>query len=150
MTKDLPWPFVEVSDEEAFLAFFPDGNPTDSTPIGAAWLWWAALLQRKNYRAELRQLCVNPADWGDFEEVAKMLDGYSLLQVAEPSPEAPDEVAYAKFIRDVGASAKAVADSQFPVGYWLTVVTSPGFGAWRVWGISPSGYRPNLARIKAS
>ncbi|MEP7271788.1 MAG: cytochrome ubiquinol oxidase subunit I, partial [Acidobacteriota bacterium] len=41
IAPDAPIPLEIVADEDAMQAFFPDGDPTPETPLGAAFLWWS-------------------------------------------------------------------------------------------------------------
>lgn len=98
----LPAALEIVDADSAWAAFFPDGNPTPETPLGAAFLWWKALLERDIYQTALEDLSVNPADWEGYEDTANRLEGWALMQRIYPAEGAEDELAYARFMRDTG------------------------------------------------
>lgn len=139
-----PLPLEIVSDEDVYSAFFPSGAPNPAEPIGSVFLWWSALLN-EDFRT-VSKLCAQPEDWGDFRDVARGLEGWSLAQYIEPCSEAPDEIAYAKFIPDPGHAVKAFSPAAIPDAQIATLVYFPD-GFWRVWGLSRN-YFPSVDRIK--
>lgn len=144
-----PLPMEIVESEEARDAFFPDGQPSPATPRGAACLWWAALLHKEEaaVAGALQALSVNPADWGaDYGSAATSLDGWAMMQFVEPCPDAPENIAYAKFIPDTGHSMRGCAAAPLQNVKILTVVRCPDELS-RVWGLSDDNYRPSAARV---
>lgn len=146
---DTPLPLEIVTSLEVQNAFFPDGDPSPDTPRGAAYLWWAALLH-KNEPADadaLRALSVNPGDWGsDYGSAATSLDGWAMMQFVEPCPDAPDDIAYVKFMPDTGHPMRGFGAAPLSNVKILTVVRLPD-GWWRVWGLSDDHSRPSAARV---
>lgn len=147
---DTPLPFEIVAPGVAATAFFPDGDPSPATPRGAAYLWWTALLHRDEAgQAEiLRYLSYRPADWGDYSGAARSLEGWAMMQFVEPCADAPEDIAYAKFMPDPGHSVRSFGDAPLPDVQILTVVRVPN-GWWRVWGLS-NNYRPSAARVSGT
>lgn len=145
---DTPLPLEIVTSEQVQDAFFPDGDPSPATPRGAAYLWWSALLHKEEPAdaGALRALSVNPADWGsDYGGAATSLHGWAMMQFVEPCPDAPDDIAYAKFMPDTGHPMRSFSAAPLPNAMILTVVRCPD-GLWRVWGLSDH-YRPSAARV---
>lgn len=145
---DTPLPLEIVDPGVAAAAFFPDGAPTPMTPRGAAYLWWSALLHRDEAgEAEvLRYLSYRPADWGDYNQTASSLEGWAMMQFVEPCADAPEDIAYAKFVPDPGHSVRSFGDAPLPDVQILTVIRLPD-GLWQAWGLSDNHYRPSAARV---
>lgn len=145
---DTPLPFEIVAPGVAATAFFPDGDPSPATPRGAAYLWWAALLHRDEAgEAEiLRNLSYRPADWDDYSGAASRLEGWAMMQFIESCADAPEDIAYAKFMPDPGHSVRSFGDAPLPDVQILTIVRLPD-GWWRVWGLSDNHHRPSAARV---
>lgn len=127
------------------LAFFPDGNPTPATPLGAAFLWWQALLNLDDYTSVLESLSSNPQDWGDYRAVVDTLQGWSIMQYVETCKDAPDSIAYIKYMPDSGHPMRAFGTVPLDRVLVLTVEKCPD-GFWRVWGLSEN-YFPSAARV---
>lgn len=142
---DTPLPLEIVPGEDAMLAFFPDGEPTPATPLGSAFLWWRALLNIDDYLAVLETLSSNPSDWGDFRAIVETLQGWSIMQNVETCADAPDSIAYIKFMPDLGHPMRAFGTVPLTRVQVLTVVKCPD-GYWRVWGLSEN-YFPSAARV---
>ena len=143
---EAPLPLEIVSSEQAMEGFFPDGNPDPETPLGAAFLWWTALLDMNTYSAELKQLSYDPADWSDFRSTFDALDGWAMMQNVHYCDNAPDEIAYIKFTPDTGFPMRAFAGAPLQRVQVLTLVSCPDRW-WRVWGISENHF-PSARRVK--
>ncbi|MEE3849218.1 PIN domain-containing protein [Gordonia sp. LSe1-13] len=146
MEMGMPLPLEVTSDEEAMKAFFPDGDPSPLTPLGAAWMWWFSLLHIDEYDTALRNLTYNPDVW-DFHEVAADLDDWSMMQFVDRCPDAPDEIAYVKFMPSTGSSLRAFGEAAVPEVKVLTVVCADS--QWYVWGISDN-YYPSVEQVKGA
>jgi hypothetical protein len=140
----VPLPLVLADDEEAFASFFPDGNPTPATPLGAAWLWWGALEDPKRFRTVLSDLSANPAVWGDFAEAAGILRRLGIMQHPIESQERPGDVAYVKFIDSGDSTARVFAEAPLE-DVWILTMVKVG-PLWKVWGLS-NNYLPGAADI---
>ncbi len=141
-----PLPLEIVSDEEAVSAFFPGGGrPDPTTPLGSAYMWWLALLDANEYRTALESLSYNPDDWGDYASVAAELDGWSMMQNVHYSPNAPEKIAYVKFMPGDEWSMRAFGEAPLESAQILTIVNCPD-GWWRVWGVSKN-YFPSANRV---
>jgi predicted nucleic acid-binding protein len=70
-TIEGPAPLEIVSPEAAHQAFFPEQNPEPSDPLGAAYLWWSALLAKSELTDALHalQICAT------FAVLARLLVG---------------------------------------------------------------------------
>lgn len=139
-------PLEIVSKDDALNAFFPEGtSPDTTTPLGTAFMWWSALLDLDEYRVAIENLSYNPADWDGYTSVAAELSGWSMMQNVQLCKEAPEEIAYVKFMPDTGWSMRAFADAPLEEAQILTLVSCPD-GWWRVWGLSKN-YFPSAARV---
>lgn len=145
--EDTPLPLEIADPDVAAAAFFPDGPPTPMTPRGAAFLWWSALIHRDEPGGDevLQHLSYRPSDWGDFASIAAQLEGWAMMQYVDPCPDAPHDIAYAKFIPDPGHAARSFADAPLPDVHILTVVKHPN-GLWQAWGLSHN-YYPQAAQV---
>lgn len=136
----MPLPMEIASADEAFAAFFPDGEPEPDTPLGAAFLWWKGLLDQEQYAVALARLTWAPEAW-DYRQTAAHLDGWSMMQRVYACDDAPDQIAYVRFMRDSGHVMRAFADAPLDEMYVLTVVLCED-GWWRVWGYSKDYFPP--------
>jgi hypothetical protein len=64
LTTDSPAPLEVVSAEEIQQAFFPDHDPDPLDPLGAAFLWFSALLAKSEVINALHALNPAPAGLG--------------------------------------------------------------------------------------
>lgn len=139
-----PLPLEAVADEAALEAFFPGGaEPDRATPVGAAYLWWSALLRldEPGMAEALRTLSAVADDWGDYRQIADDLSGWSLAQRPLTCPEAPNTIAYVKFLPDTGHSMRAFADAPLYDVMFLTMVRCED-GFWRAWRLSRNWVPP--------
>jgi predicted nucleic acid-binding protein len=142
---DQPLPLQVAADEEMAQAFFPDGEPTPAEPLGAAMLWWTALLRKDELSTALQNLTLNPSDWGDYEEAAELLRGTGLMQFVERCPGA-DDIGYVKFMPNVDQTMVAFGPALLKQVVILTMVLCPD-GWWRAWGLSEN-YFPKPEEIR--
>ncbi|MGL3805866.1 hypothetical protein ACSYDW_07175 [Paeniglutamicibacter sp. R2-26] len=134
-SSELPLP-IEIADaDDAFSAFFPNGEPTLETPLGVAYLWWCAVSDIDSLQGVFAQTSYDPTVWGDLQDLKQHLDGWALMQNIVPSPVRPDVIAYAKLIPDPGHAARAFASAELENFKVITLVKDSD-GQWRVWGLS--------------
>jgi len=145
---DTPLPLEIVDPGVAATAFFPDGDPSPAAPRRPPDPVWGALLHRDEAgQAEiLRDLSYCPADWDDYSQAASSLEGWAMMQFVAPCADAPEDIAYAKFMPDPGHSVRSFGDAPLPYIQILTMVRLPD-GWWRVWGLSDNHYRPSAAQV---
>lgn len=132
---DLPLPIEVRPDADAEAAFFPQGDPNPRTPLGAAFLWWQALLGMDEFPVALKNLTWHPPAWNGYAEVRAELDGWAMAQNVHLNEERPDQIAYVKLIPDSGASGVVFAAAPLYDVQILALVRCPD-GWWRVWGLS--------------
>lgn len=137
-------PLVMVSGEESAEAFFPSGGPDPFTPLGAACLWWMALLDKSESIAALNNLTFHPPAWGDYEEPLAQLSGCGLMQFVVPCPD-DATIAYVKFMPNADHAMKAFGEAPLERVHILTMVLCPD-GLWRAWGLSEN-YFPTAAEV---
>ncbi|MDL9948563.1 PIN domain-containing protein [Gordonia sp. ABSL11-1] len=136
----MPLPLEATSDEEAMAAFFPDGDPSWFTPLGAAWLWWSALLNLDEAEEAVRALTWVPDAW-DFQAVATELEDWAMMQFVDKCKDAPDEIAYVKLMPSTGHSMRSFGEGALSDVMVLTVIFDGD--RWFVWGLSDN-YFPSL------
>ena len=140
-----PLPLMKASPEESMEALFPSGEPNPSAPLGAAFLWWTALLDRAEFLTALHNLTFHPPAWGDFEEPLARLAGCGLMQFVVLCPD-DDTIAYVKFMPNANYAMRAVDEVPLEQVYILTMVLCHD-GFWRAWGLSEN-YFPTAAEVK--
>lgn len=148
-TDSTPLPFERVSKNAAMRAMFGPTGPTDRTALGAAHLWYSAVVHlagEPDARRRAQALSYNPAVWGDYRDIAARMDGWSIAQNVERPDTGEPDVAYVKLLH-VDFSGRAFADQRINTAdlQWLTLTHD--HGCWRVWSISPGDYRPSPQRI---
>lgn len=146
-TDDLPMPLpLEIREaDEAMQAFFPDGDPTPETPLGAAFIWQAILLNPgptdPEARSALDKLVVNPRDWHGYSEVAAEMENWAIMQFVIDAEDAPGELAHVKFMPDTGHVMRGFDDAPLPDVLFVTLARFPD-GWWRVCGYSRNHVPP--------
>lgn len=131
---DLPMPLpLEIRpDDEAFAQFFPDGEPTPLTPLGAAFIWQAILLNPgpddPDARSALDKLVVNPADWNGYTQIARDMASLAIMQKVIEAEDAPGRLAYVKFMPDTGHTMRAFDDAPLDDVQILTLAHFPEDG----------------------
>lgn len=132
---DLPLPLEIVDGAAAMDAVFGPEGPTPLTPLGTAMLFWQALVSgRDEYRTALETLTYTPSAFGDYSEVERMLDGYSIMENVNHPAGREGDIGFVRFMRDVGHSMRAFGDAPIDDMVILTTVRVGEF--WQVWGYS--------------
>lgn len=145
----LPLPLVQVSTEQLMSEMFAStgGEPTPTTPLGTAFLWWLGLQEREQSQAALKNFSFKPAIWGDYAEAADILADRSLMSFLVDNPD-DSSIKYAKFMRLAGdKSAQAVDDALVDDVAILTLVKPDDSDWWLVWGLSEN-YIPTTKEIR--
>ena len=144
-----PMPLEMKSADEARQAFFPEGDPVPTNPLGAATLWWTALLGKENaeFDEALRNLTWHPPAWGDFGWALQWLSEAGMMQFVERCPD-DDEIAYVKFMPNVEHPMRAFGQAPLDHADVLTMVRCPD-GWWRSWGLSEN-YFPTSAEVRGA
>jgi predicted nucleic acid-binding protein len=137
----LPLPLELVSGDDAFNAFFPDGKPDPTTPLGAAYIWYFAVSHLDEFGELAASLSANPPVWNGYGSAAEVIAGLSMMQVVEPNPERPDLISYVKLIDTGGHAMRSFSESVLRDVQILTLVACPD-GLWRIWSISPNYFPP--------
>ena len=140
-----PMPFEIVSDAGMAQAFFPDGEPKPTDPLGAAFMWWTALLDRAQFSTALHNLTRHPPSWGNFDSAVDLLSSSGLAQFVERCPD-DDEIAYLKFVPGADHSMRAFDKALLPDAQILTMVRCSD-GWWRAWGLSRNRF-PGAAEVR--
>ena len=145
--KYAPAPLELVSSEAAHQAFFPDHAPDPSEALGAAFLWWSALLAKSEMTDVLHALTWHPSAWGDYEWADQLLADAGMMQFVERSPD-DDDIAYVKFMPNVDHAMRAFGEMPISTARILTMVRCPD-GWWRAWGLGVDRF-PSAAEVRAT
>lgn len=138
-------PLVAVTDEELSTATFPDGEPTPYTPLGAAMFWFSALGDRDGLAVALSHLTAeNSGLNSQFAEAAAVLDGYALTTWVHDHQHSSD-IAYVKFIRDLGYAAKIFAHAEISDCRVLELHRGDE-GLWRAYALYVDTWPPEARR----
>lgn len=126
-----PIPALMASDEAAAVAAF--GEPGDLTnPAQVAFGWWSGLLGDLDLA---RALTYDPSAW-DYQWAVDHLTGRSLASKVVPAVDAPDRLAYLRFVPEVAQPSQALAPFLTAVTFVTLVKLEDG--TWRVWGLGPA------------
>jgi hypothetical protein len=131
---DGPPPLEIVTSSEVVQAFFPDGPPDPTDPLGAAFMWWNALLDRAEFSTALYNLTCYPPAWGDYEWAFQRLSNAGMMQFLERCPD-DDRIVYAKFMPDADHPARVFDEAPLTNAHILTMVLCPD-GFWQAWSLS--------------
>lgn len=119
-------PYAEILEEPDF-----------GRPDHVLYAWWTALGEREtNADATelLRGLTWSARAFGDYRWVDEMLSGYSLASKVYYAVDAPEEVAYMRFLPEIAQSSRAFAPMKVTRAVFVTLVrTAPK--QWAVWGV---------------
>lgn len=126
-----PFPALVSSDDEAGIAAF--GEPGDLTdPAQVALGWWTGLVGDVELA---RELTYDPRAWGDYARAVDHLAGRSLASRVLRAVDAPDKIAFMRFVEEVGSTAR-VFEAYAARMTFVTLVRVED-GTWRVWGLGP-------------
>ncbi|WP_193044365.1 hypothetical protein [Mycolicibacterium baixiangningiae] len=142
-----PLPIEIRTGDEAFGAFFPDGEPTPDEPRGAAFIWWEALRGKAEFLDVLHALTLDPSLWDDYNQAEEILRDHGMMQFPERCP-GDDDIAYIKFMPNAEHAAVAFATTPIYDAKILTLLRCAD-GIWRVWGLSPSRF-PSADEVRGS
>ena len=126
--------FVAADPQQSPYAKALD-KPDFSKPDHVLYMWWNALGDRKakvNAQEVLEALTYSPAAF-DYAEIDEMLCSYSLASNVYYAVDAPDEVAYMRFIPKVAQTSQAFAPVTVMDAVFITLVRV-GPEQWKVWG----------------
>ena len=140
-----PMPFEIVSGSELMQAVFPDGEPEPTNPLGAASLWWQALLDRAQYATALYNLTWHAPAWGDYEWAFQRLSNAGMMQYVERCLDA-DDIAYVKFMPNTDHPMRAFDEAPLTDVHILTMVLCPD-GLWRAGGLGDN-YFPGADEVR--
>jgi predicted nucleic acid-binding protein len=136
-TSMSPVPALVSADERETLAAF--GEPGDLTsPAQVAFGWWAGILDNLDLA---RALTFDPSAWDDYQWAIDALSDKSLASRVIPAVDAPQHVAFMRFVPEVAASAQVF--STFNTSVTILTLVRIEDGTWRVWGL---GERAPAAR----
>lgn len=139
-----PLPIEIVDADQALRAFFPDADPDETTPLGAAYLWVAAV--NEGLWNAAAHFSTDPTFEG-YPRVAALIDRWSLAQHPIPSQDEPDEIVHFKLLPiDTAGRAfgEAILDDFMII---TTVQVAPQ--CWRVWGVS-RGRVPSAGAVRGT
>jgi len=122
---------VGVDEQRAIAALGEPGDPTN--PAQVAFAWWAGLLDDLDWA---RDLTYRPPAWGDYRWAIDHLADRSLASKVIYAVDAPDQIAFMRFVPEVAAASQVFEAYLTPMTF-LTLVRVEN-GTWRVWGLGPA------------
>lgn len=122
---------VEAPDDEAIASLGDYGDLTN--PAQVAFAWWSGLSGDLDLA---RELTYHPPAWGDYEWAIEHLSGRSLASRVLRAIDAPEKIAFMRFIPKVATAAQVFESYLAPMTF-LTLVEVDD-GTWRVWGLGPA------------
>lgn len=134
-----------VSDVPALVAAELESSPMHRAltapdledPLSVAANWWKALLGRDQLLDILDTLTFHPPAWHGYQWAADVLDDKSIATKVYYAVDAPDDLAFVRFVPEVAQSSRVFADYTVTRGAYLTMVRLPD-NTWRVWGLGGS------------
>lgn len=127
---------VQTTAEEALLDIFPDADAEPLTPAGVGFLWWSSLMDLPRSADLLHALTYSARAFGDYRWAVEMLDGYSIATRFDAAIDAPDQIAFMRFVPDPGSTIRIVQGGSFSSSaIILTLVLKDDL--WKVWGLGP-------------
>lgn len=122
---------VQAEPSEALAAL---GQPGDLTnPVQVASAWWASLSSED--LDTVRALTVHPGAW-DYEWTTTHLAGRSLASKVLRAVDAPDRIAFMRFVPMVTTASRVF--QPFVTGVTFLTLVEMHDGTWRVWGLGPA------------
>ena len=118
---DLPVPVEMATIKDAHSAFFPDGDDSPVTPFGGAWTWWTSMIHREQFPNATGNLTLFADDW-DFDRLAVDLAGLSIMGGALLAPDAPENVAFVRFIPGFTRPVQFFGEHELTEGRLLTLI----------------------------
>ncbi len=119
---------VSAQEGEAVAAF---GEPGDfSNPAQVAFTWWVGILGDLDLA---RALTYDSSAWGDYQWAMAKLSGKSLASKVIPAVDAPQDVAFMRFVPEVATTAQVFSTYNASVTI-LRLVRIEG-DRWRVWDL---------------
>lgn len=124
-----PVPALVSADEDDAVAAF--GHVGDFTnPAQVAFSWWTGILHDLQLA---RALTFDPAAWGESQWAVTELSDKSLASKVIPAVDAPDHVAFMRFIPKVATTAQVFAP--YLTSTTILVLVKLQDGTWRAWGL---------------
>ncbi|TWC01550.1 PIN domain-containing protein [Brevibacterium jeotgali] len=127
---------VEADADRAAVSL---GEPGDLTnPAQVAVMWWRGLMEDLSLA---RALSYHPPAWKDYEWAIDLLADRSLGSKVLRAVDAPDRIAFMRFVPEVAATSQVFESYQTAMTF-LTLVQIED-GTWRVWGLGSAVYSAN-------
>lgn len=108
----------------------PDLRKPDHVVLG----WWSALLD--DDQELLRALTSQPRNFGDYRSAKRILDDMSLASKVWFAVDAPEDLAFMRFVPGTTTDAKVFASSTVSSMVFIILVRELD-DTWRVWGLGP-------------
>lgn len=127
-------PALVVAEIESSPLYRALTDPDLEEPLHVAAAWWFALLHRDEYPDVLDFLTFRPPAWHGYQWAADLLDDKSIATKVHYAVDAPDDLAFVRFVPEVARSSQVFAAYTVSEGAYLTLVRLPD-NTWRVWGL---------------
>lgn len=109
-------------------------DPDSEDPFDVAANWWKALLNKDELPDVLEFLTFHPPAWDGYDRAWALLDGKSIATKVYYAVDAPEDLAFVRFVPEVAQSSQVFAAYAVSDCAYLTLVRLPN-ATWRVWGL---------------
>lgn len=125
--------YLGVPSSETPLQEYID-NPDLGNPLHVAFAWWEALLDEANGEEVLKEMTHSPAAFKGYRWAMDMLQHRSIASRVYYAVDAPDHVAFVRFVPEVTQTSQVFAPFIVDSCAYLTLCRYPD-RTWRVWGL---------------
>lgn len=130
-------PALVVAEIEESPLYQALTDPDLDEPLHVATAWWFALLHKDQYTDVLSFLTCHPPAWRGYQWAADLLDDKSIATKVYYAVDAPDDLAFVRFVPEVAQSSQVFAAYAVADGAYMTLVRLAD-NTWRVWGLGPA------------
>lgn len=116
--SDIPALVTEGIEASPLHKALTDPDPTD--PLSVAANWWKAMLNKDTMLDVLDALTFSPAAWKDYQRASDLLADQAIASRVYYAVDAPDDLAFVRFVPDVAQSSRVFASYRVPDLTFLT------------------------------
>jgi predicted nucleic acid-binding protein len=133
----LPAALVQAEPSEAG-GTFTKGEQIDPTdPREAGYGWFVAICNLPEYRTAFDNLCVDPSVWRNPQAIADELENYGFASGVDRAIDAPDDIAFMRFINYVGSVATVFEGGTVKGPLLVLTLLRCEDALWRVFSLGP-------------
>lgn len=133
----LPAALVQAEPTEAAQSFVKGEQIDPTDPREAGYGWFVAICNLPDYRTAFDNLCLDPTVWRDPQAVADELENYGFASGVDRAIDAPDDVAFMRFITDVGSVAMVFEGGTVQGPLLVLTLVRCEDTLWRVFSLGP-------------